>query len=111
MVQSKERQETRTQLLPLEEMIEIWELSKKFREEATKMIIKHKIHSSLEYTLQFKDSRRYKRVEKENKETDKRRIDRNIEDLERTKSITIENKKDYRRERIGRGIISRTNSY
>lgn len=111
MVQSKERQETRTQLLPLEEMIEMWELSKEFREEATKMIIKHKIHSSLEDTLQFKDSRRYKRVEKENKETDKRRIDRNIEDLERTKSITIEDKKDYRRERIGRGIISRTNSY
>lgn len=51
MVQSKERQETRTQLLPLEEMIEMWELSKEFREEAIKMIIKHKIHSSLEDTL------------------------------------------------------------
>lgn len=45
----------------------MWELSKEFREEATKMIIKHKIHSSLEDTLQFNDSRRYKRVEKENK--------------------------------------------
>lgn len=81
--QLEERQEeAKRYTISFEEIRKMWDKSKEFQDEATKMIIKHKIHFNTEDRSQYKDTRGSKREEeKNNKEAVKKRMELILENL------------------------------